>query len=290
MVTLATAVACGELLGLDEYDGPQIAADTAASSGVGAQASSSGVGGGGSGGTNPCGAYCQAVIAERPLAYWRFGEARGAAEAVDWSGNGNTALYEENAAQGGDLVFGAAALIDDPTNTALEVHNGLDGFSADVYLGDKLDFGGTLTFSIEAWVKPQQDFEYAVIVRKVRYVSGGAGGGATTVPGEGYELSYGQPQTFRFARWTNQVGALVEHTVASVGVRYVVVNYDGSSLFMWIDGMLADTETDGAYMNDNDGGFVMGPAMRGGVIDEVAVYAQPMSSDRIQAHYDLGTP
>jgi hypothetical protein len=59
---------------------------------------------------------------------------------------------------------------------------------------------------------------------------------------------------------------------------------------MWIDGELAATTTDGGYMNDNDGGFVMGPAMRGGVIDEIAVYAQPMSSERIQAHYELGKP
>jgi hypothetical protein len=85
--------------------------------------------------------YRDVVLADHPVAYWRFGEASGEIKAHDETGNGNDGTYV------GNVTLGGPGAIAGDTNGALR----LDG-NALVRIGDKFDFVGNAPMTIELWV------------------------------------------------------------------------------------------------------------------------------------------
>src|SRR5688572_10082323 len=89
--------------------------------------------------------YRNAVLADKPLAYWRMGIQQGSSLIKDETGNGNDLVL-----QGGGHTFGRAGALAGDDDTAL----GFDGKgSRAVLIGDAraFDFPNRAPFTIECW-------------------------------------------------------------------------------------------------------------------------------------------
>jgi hypothetical protein len=101
--------------------------------------------------TRPLGAaapadYERGVLAKRPVAYWRLGEARGP-DAADRTGNGHWGAYRDRPA------FGQRGAIRGDPDTAV----GLDGRRSYVEIPDHPDFSQPTSgkgLTVEVWVRP----------------------------------------------------------------------------------------------------------------------------------------
>ncbi|MDF2691899.1 MAG: Autotransporter adhesin [Labilithrix sp.] len=216
-------------------------------------------------------AYRDAVIADGPIAYWRFGESSGTV-AVDASGRGNHARYS------GSCAFGTeGALASDP-DTAV----GFDGATTGVSgLGSAFDPSGTKAFSIEGWVKPLliEGGSRRFFSREWSTPSGRQNIGMALSPTAG----------LIFERWVD--GAVLEVAIATAtgSFVHVVGTYDGRALALYKDGVLAGTVADVRPATVADALFFMGGSDFRGVLDEVAVYDQALSAERVKVHHDLGS-
>lgn len=90
--------------------------------------------------------YAQAVLADRPLAYWRLGEAPGATHFVDATGN-----YTGGEFQGNVQLGQPSALPHDDDASA-----NFDGQSAATVPFDGEAHSLQKSFSVEAWIRPTQ--------------------------------------------------------------------------------------------------------------------------------------
>src|SRR5262249_17379936 len=88
--------------------------------------------------------YRTEVIADAPLIYLRFGEARGWT-AVDEMGTYNGAYPDAG------ITFGAEGAISGDTNAAVR----FDG-TAGIQMPPSVDFAGTSPFTVELWAKQNQ--------------------------------------------------------------------------------------------------------------------------------------
>src|SRR5262245_49942091 len=87
--------------------------------------------------------YRDEVLADRPVAYWRLGEAQGST-ANDETGAAHVGIYTGAV----DLAV-PGAIAGDPDRAA---RLGIDG--GFVSMGNVFDFAGVVSFTLEAWVQP----------------------------------------------------------------------------------------------------------------------------------------
>src|SRR5262245_48230905 len=90
--------------------------------------------------------YAKVVLARRPVAYWRLGEAAGP-QALDSSGNGHQGVYR------GTPTLGERGAIEGDTNTAIR----LVGSRSYVEILDHRDFSQPTSgkgLTVEAWIRP----------------------------------------------------------------------------------------------------------------------------------------
>jgi hypothetical protein len=90
--------------------------------------------------------YETAVLAKKPVAYWRLGESEGR-DARDSSGNGHKGVYQ------GSPVLGERGAIRGDANTAIK----LDGKRSYVEIADHKDFSQPTSgkgLTVEAWIRP----------------------------------------------------------------------------------------------------------------------------------------
>jgi len=222
--------------------------------------------------------YRAAVLADKPIAYLRFGESSGAT-ARDETGNGNTAAVR------GAVVWGVPGALAGDKDTAVR----LDGNTSVVDLGGAIDFSGTSPFSLELWfnvatvdlsyrflvVKDDRAAsgreEWGIVLHKVdglyfeRYVAGGGrGAGTAAAPYLG--------------RWV-----------------YAVATYDGSRINLFVEGVAVDSSPDPRPQPAKSvplhvgAGFPNGGVVDGS-IDELAIYDHALSPARIKAHFDAARP
>jgi len=216
-------------------------------------------------------AYRDAVIADAPIAYWRFGETSGAV-ALDESGHGNHAAYS------GNCVFGAPGAIAADPNSAVGFDGTVAGVSA---LGSGFDFGGRKPFSIEGWVKPLR-IEPTVRYFVSREWSSPAGR-------QNVGLSLLDPVGLTFERHVDDVSTSVSSSAPKLGAfTHVVATYDGDELVLYRDGIAAGRAPDAREARAADVILFLGGKDFEGVLDEVAVYDKALSADRVKAHHDLG--
>ncbi|HEY3821875.1 MAG TPA: LamG domain-containing protein [Polyangiaceae bacterium] len=234
-------------------------------------------GGPGSDASAPTG-YPAQVLADAPLAYWRFDEASGT-KAADSSGHGNDATYE-----GGITLAAPGALAGDGDTAAT-----FDGVSGFVDAGNLFAFAGQTQFSLEAWASVEVQSTYAGLVTRNDAVGG--------PPSEGYLLFVGPTDgPFGFQRLD---GASVS-TAASVagpgasGFTYVVATFDGLELVVYVNGESQGSQTASFSIAGAVADFVVGAEAGGtgnylsGTLDEVAVYDHALSADRVRTHYLAG--
>lgn len=217
--------------------------------------------------------YAQVVLADNPVAYYRFEETAGTL-AADSSGNGNTGEYRNGPtlAQAGAERLGRAVRfdgIDDFVNTPRSVSG---------------------SFTLELWVNTTAD----------------SLGGGQAFEGNGLVWSdvAGGANDFALAALNNRLAFFTgdtEVTLSSTSAindgqwRHLAVTRSlGGQVRIYVDGQQqASVAAGGAQLNANPimaiGGNVLDNRYFNGLIDEVAYYDTALSPERILAHYLAGT-
>ena len=225
--------------------------------------------------------YADAVLADRPIGYWRLGDCGPVATdevgTVDGTVVGSTAC--------------ADGLIGDPDGST---H--LTGGWIDLGVANAITKNGLAARTVEMWVRAD-----TTTGRQVLYDEGGF---ARQI---GLYLDGGTLHAFaRSNGWPKDLHAT--HPIAAGTTHHLVMVLDvaGDTLDLWVNGSLVATDiaTTGGTMNVRAGGVGIGGASGqmayhdgqgmarnpfGGRIDEVAVYDYALTPARILAHWSLGS-
>jgi hypothetical protein len=223
-------------------------------------------------GTGP--AYRSAVLADRPVAYWRLDEATGTMTAHDQTGHGHDGTYSTS------CTLGAAGALLNDSNTAV----GLDGTAASVTVTPpaQLDFPGHTPFSVEGWLKPARvgdKYHHAINHESQLGVR------------EGYAILIEAPAgTLDFERFVDGQGMTVHGPVPNENQWYYAVGtYDTGTLTLYVNGAVVAAQADGRAGNPLADALYIGSGETekffNGAIDEVAIYDTALSQAKIEAHY-----
>jgi hypothetical protein len=215
-------------------------------------------------------AYATAVLADAPLAYWRLDETSGVV-CHDATGHGNNATYLGNVSLG---VTGALA--SDPDTAAQ-----FDGTSAQIDVGDKFDFAGSVPMSVELWARPDViDGTYRHLETKMLYTDAGQ-------PDDGmYFYVHNGPSTLAFERWANNyTDNGFGTTIVTTGAWWHVVGtFDGSTMTLYVNGAKVGSAPTAIVVVANGVHLLWAQAFQG-ALDELAIYDHALSAARVQAHY-----
>jgi len=210
--------------------------------------------------------YASEVMADGPVAYYRFEEDAGATSLADSSGNGHHSKVVSN------VVFGAAGRV------------GLAGAFSNAYVTLDLQLDpSTNDFSIEALVRFDDETGDAYVTSQ----QDGSGKGRTLV-----------------ATYSGVVSSFVggETTSSGVGVdrdrwHHIVMTVEeggsNDTVRIYVDGQPVVTNTVDAEAADGD--WVLGASKvfshyLSGLLDEVAIYTNLLSAHRIEAHWITANP
>jgi hypothetical protein len=262
VLAMGWTTSCSLMTSFDGFGG-----DAATSSGGGSSGS-----GGSSGGH--ASSYRATVLADKPLAYWRFGEASGTT-ASDETGNGNTATI------GSGVVWGAPGALMHDSDTA--VH--LTGGQCLLVANTNFDFPGTNAYSLEGWVNlsapPDNNYRHLYIKDDETAAAGRQEYGVYLQVGDGLALE----------RFVNGSSRNVNAPAPPVSTwTYFVATYDGLQLTFYINaanvGVTRDTRSQLSIQNPEYLGCkdFQYPGLEGDV-DEFAIYNFPLSQTQISAHY-----
>jgi hypothetical protein len=219
-------------------------------------------------------AYRAAVLADEPIAYWRFGEAAGSKNAASETGRYPLTSGTVTPAFGGQGIFG-----DLSRSIALAGADGTFLGSSEVPF-----FSGMLT--VELWL-----FLESAPDGVTRYLAHHATGTA----------SYGM-----YSRDGAAVGVEAQTGIGKLFVQtptlttkqwhHIVAAGTPSSLGLWVDGVLAGTSAAAAATTDPAAPFAIGAKgpnqkslLAGTRLAEVAVYEKTLDAARVTEHYALGT-
>jgi hypothetical protein len=215
--------------------------------------------------------YSETIRDDQPVSYWRLDETSGTVAGDETVANPGTFV--------GATTLGAPGLIpSDPASTAV----GFDGASGQVRIGQSgsLNLGSAIT--LEAWIQPSS----LPAAGSVRTILGKTGSYAL-------ELDGASPAFSVYVLGARCSLAAPAGTVAAGRRSYVVGTYDGATMRLWVDGAevashalsgAADQTLAGARIGSWDGR----QRFFAGVIDEAALYANPLSAAQIAAHAAAG--
>jgi hypothetical protein len=215
--------------------------------------------------------YVAEVLADGPLAYYRFEDATDTNFAKDEVGAHPANVTQKGVTFGGAGVRGRGALFDG--NARLDI-------------GDAFDFAGKQPFALEVWVRTTTSQLGGELFHKrdesvpndfKGYILYQGGDGTPHFEGWGVDLS---------ARSDDPLPASFAHVVLSVSYA---TGKGNATLYV-----NAQPANHGGFDNvidlaDTPQHLVMGRTFLG-VLDEAAIYGKPLSPDRILAHYRAGKP
>jgi hypothetical protein len=275
---MSTGAACGLVAGLDDLEfAPQAASaasgggSVASSSGQGAEAGAAtgGGGAGGDGGGNPVSPYAAAVLADRPLAYYRFDDV--GTVAADETGRYDGSYF------GSVTHDGEGAIHREDSLAAV-----FDGSPGAVILPVAFDFAPDQPFSIEAWVRSTAFSGNQVVFSKEFF----------DPVREGYLVLLYPDGRAGFERWnTTGNDASSAKPLTPNEYHHIVVTYATGSMTLYVDGAVAGSTPTRLQMVADDFPAVLGTQSDiteywfMGSIDEVAVYDYPLALDRIEVHH-----
>jgi len=219
--------------------------------------------------------YADVVLAAGPSAYWRFGP-DSASAAVDATGGDHLGTYV------GAMTFVPGAIAADGETAAL--FSGLNH----VAVGDKLDFPGTASFTLEAWVKPTGATNSGGIITKNTEVGGNNR--------NGYLLFVSDDLVAAERTLTEVTNQRAFYGVGPpVGVwTHLVATYDGGTLTVFVDAAVRATSNVSIDLPDSTFSFAIGGRDGGpierfsGAIDEVAIYPRALTPGEVTLHHDVG--
>lgn len=229
--------------------------------------------------------YCAEVLADAPLAYWRFEETAG--NEVKDERNKYPGKYIGPVELGKRGIFGAGGAVAFPVASNAHV----------LTQGNAFRFADAAAFTIEAWVT-LADFDDTQQIAGTEYVNGGSR--------QGWSIFSANPGQLHYELWdTVDAGPAVLRTltgaIITVGIyHHLVVSFAGGALRSYLDGKPGSSSTSNPPKpgpNTGDlrwgaragvSGFTSG--LQGASLDEAAVYDYALPSERITAHYELGRP
>jgi hypothetical protein len=227
--------------------------------------------------------FATEVLADNPFGYWRFNEAPGATTAADLSGNLNHGTYSAaGITLGQPGLYGGdnAALFDGSGVGRVVVVNSATLNPLHITMEALVSYAGPNGF--------QQR-----IVEKSFFAGGFQAGYNLSILDDGHvqvELRAGG-------------GPTLVSSVATVPLNvpiHLVGTYDGTNIRIYINGAL-DTDAPAAFPGDiqanptTDLGLgnqaeLTRPRQFNGIIDEVALYPEALTPERVQAHVDALSP
>jgi hypothetical protein len=218
--------------------------------------------------------YRAAVLADNPLAYWRFGEATGAT-AEDETGHGNAATI------GNGVSWGAAGALANDENTAVS----LVGAQCLQIMNGGFDFPGTHAFSLEGWVNlsaaPSTMPEHLYIKNDDSNPAGR----------QEYGVNLQSNNGLAFERYVNSGTRKLEAPMPALDTwTYFVATYNGTGLALYVDAAFIGSTPDTRSQLSIPTPEYMGcdsftnPGVDG-ALDEFAVYDYALTQDRVSAHY-----
>lgn len=227
----------------------------------------------------PSTSYAAEVLADGPVAYYRFEDSPDAETAKDEVGS-RTASVVTQSAKG--VVFGVPG--------ARGTGASLDGMSS-LDVGDLFDFAGKAPFTLEVWVKPKAKESYGNLIQKVN---------ETSFDGYRLGLDDGQPSFMALKSGVTgpdgrvSLGAESETPLPLEFTHLVVTvafKFQRGNATLYVNGVASPI---GGYdspgdLPDTTAHLLLGKAFEG-TLDEVAIYDKALSPERILAHYNAGKP
>jgi hypothetical protein len=216
----------------------------------------------------PTSAYGRAVATDRPVGWWRLGDASGTT-AVDQMG-------ANNGAYGGGVTLGQPALVAAETDKAVA----FNGSTGNVKVPAAAAFNLARAITLEAWIKPTSLPSTGVF----RSVMTKAEAYALQFNGPRLEFTVIQSGTRRRLQVPNGV-------IVAGGTYHVVATFDGTTQRLYVNGtQVASVALTGAA-STTTAPLVIGSwdgrqEFFNGTIDEAAVYGSVLSAAQVRAHYD----
>lgn len=223
--------------------------------------------------------YAAAVLADQPLAFFRFEETTGDKLKDEVGSHEGTAFGPPNLVAPG--LFGATDGMQLPQGSKAHVR----------VSGTDARFTSTQKFTIEAWVYPKLFSNYQWIVSTEQ----------TASPRNGWSVFGNSGAGSSFELW-NADGALSLYMTAKPLVvdkwQHLVFTYNGFVLAGYLDGIKIQSVNVTLTFPDT-GDLTFGcrlingapnECLEGWSLDEIAFYGAPLTEQRIKAHYDLGAP
>jgi subtilisin len=206
------------------------------------------------------------LLSDLPAGYWRLGESAGAT-AADASGNALAGTYEGRVTLGqpgaiagdGAAAFGGGGAVIVPASNALDLRS---------------------AFSVEAWVKPSVAGQHGGILEKT------VNGAVNT-----QYLLFLESGVAKF-RVKTSAGTLVTVSGPAPAVgswTHLVGTFDGATLRLFVNGVVVGSAPATATSGGSGVTIVgrLGSNMYAftGTLDEVAVYPNALSAERVRAHH-----
>jgi hypothetical protein len=218
-------------------------------------------------------AYVSAVLADKPIVYYRLEEKTGALSAASSAMPSITAKIDGPPRM---RVAGRVGFAFDFTSS-----NGPD---LDLSAATGFDFAGSAPYTLEAWVNAtSSDGSFRHVFTK----------DSTTAPRQEWGL-WLQNGVITFERYVDGTGlkAADPYPLTFKEWHHVVAVYDGTQLLLYVDGQLKDHAADARSAKQKDLGVVIGARALmddstafPGALDELAIYGQALSQERVSAHY-----
>lgn len=227
---------------------------------------------------SPSQIYRAAIMADDPIAYFRFEETSGTTTKDETGKHTATLMFAPNLAAPG--LFGATDGIEFPKDSQSYVK--VDGTDT--------RFPSTTPFTIEVWVHP-------ALFRDWQWI---ASTEATLSPRGGWSVFATANGYASYEQWPSNGRNLVldGRPLVLDKWQHVVFTYSGAVLAGWIDGVKAES-TPTVSPGDDVGALTFGCRIGDGTqiqcldgwrLDEIALYSAVLPDARIIEHYALGAP
>jgi hypothetical protein len=232
--------------------------------------------------------YMPAVLADKPVAYYRLADT--GLTAVDSSGNALDGSY------GSSSITHGPGLVGDGNGAAI-FPGGVFTNKSIVLVQPNPRLEPSVGVSVEVWLRPSASNQRAVLVEY-------GDGPVSLSPSWGVMMGGGVLGAFlNTANGQTGSAGFLGATAPVVGQTYhCVTTYDGATLKVYVNGAIdaSRTYTGGLRYTVGQSGLGIGGSADGdpsngdvifaGTLDEVAVYDHALSADAIAAHYHAAKP